>query len=163
VAVDIEMPVSDTGSGIWTTQQFRLNTAHAKILTLLLAFNRPVDLLSGQKIDIDKALHYSNSKEYHHFFPRNFLAGKGVPNRRANLLANVVMITANSNKKISNRAPSDYLKDVEAALGSNFKQALTANFISDAAYSAARMDDYDAFIQERAITIYARSAELTGW
>jgi hypothetical protein len=162
-AVDIEIPVTDTGAGIWTTQQFRLNTAHAKILTLLLAFNQPVDLLTGQKIDIDKALHYANSKEYHHFFPRNFLSGRGVPNRKANLLANFVMLTAHSNKMISNRAPSDYLKDVEAALGSDLKKALTANLISDAAYSAAKRDDYDTFLVERAKTIYQRSKDLTGW
>jgi hypothetical protein len=140
-STDLEVLLSDTGSGIWTQQQFRLTTAHAKILTLLLAFNQPVDLLTGQKIDVHKALHYANSKEYHHFFPRNFLTGKGESTRKANLLANFVMLTADSNKKISNRAPSDYLKDVEAALGGNLKAALEANLISDAAYAAAKMDD----------------------
>lgn len=162
-ASDIELPVGDTGSAIWTAQQFRLNTAHAKILTLLLASNQPIDLLTGQKIDIDKALHYTNSKEYHHFFPRNYLAGKGVAPRKANVLANFVMLTSDSNKKISNRAPSDYLKIVEDALGANLREALAANLISDAAYAAAKRDDYDAFIQERAKTIYARSKQLTGW
>lgn len=162
-AMDIEIPASDTGAGIWTTQQFRLNTAHAKILTLLLAFDRPVDLLTGQKIDTDQALHYANSKEFHHFFPRSFLAAKDISARKANLLANFVMLTAASNKKISNRAPSDYLKDVEVALGKQLKQALAANLISDAAYAAAKVDNYDLFIQERAKTIYARSKELTGW
>ena len=58
-ATEIEMPVGDPGSPIWTTQQFRLNTAHAKILSLLLAFDQPMDLLTGQKIDVDKALHYA--------------------------------------------------------------------------------------------------------
>jgi hypothetical protein len=159
----LEVLLNDTGSGIWTTQQFRLNTAHAKILTLLLAFNQPVDLLTGQKIDVHKALHYTNSKEYHHFFPRDFLVGKGVSTRKANLLANFVMLTAESNKKISNRAPSDYLKDVEAALGEHLKVALESNLVSDAAYAAAKMDDYDAFLQERAKTIYMRSKELTRW
>jgi hypothetical protein len=73
------------------------------------------------------------------------------------------MLTADSNKKISNRAPSDYLKDVEANLGANLKVALEANLISDAAYAAAKMDDYDTFLAERAKTIYARTRELTGW
>jgi hypothetical protein len=162
-SADLEMPVNDSGPGVWTTQQFRLNTAHAKILTLLLAFNQPVDLLTGQKIDVDKALHYTNSREYHHFFPRNFLVGKGLSTRRANLLANFVMLTADSNKKISNRAPSDYLKEVEAALGGNLKPALHSNLISDAAYAAAKIDDYDTFLKERAKAIYVRSKELTGW
>jgi hypothetical protein len=159
----LEAPVTDAGAGVWTTQQFRLNTAHAKILSLLLAFNQPIDLLTGQKIDIAKAIHYANSREYHHFFPRDYLIGKGTSTRRANLLANFVMLTADSNKKISNRAPSDYLKSVEAALGPDLKTALESNLISDAAYAAAKIDDYDTFLTERANTIYARTRELTGW
>ena len=159
---NLETLVDDNGPKVWTNQQFRLNTAHAKILSLLLAYNQPVDLLTGQKIDIDKALHYANSREYHHFFPRDFLVGKGVNKRKANLLANFVMLTADSNKKITNRAPSDYLKDVEEKLGEHLKTALESNLISDAAYAAAKEDDYDTFLTERANTIYARSRELTG-
>ena len=126
-AQELEAPVTDTGDGIWITQQFRLNTAHAKILSLLLAFNRPIDLLTGQDIDIDHALHYANVREFHHFFPRDYLLSRGISIRRANLLANFVMLTATSNKKITNRAPSDYLKDVEQALGEHLKGALEAN------------------------------------
>jgi len=160
---ELEAPVSDSGPWVWLNQQFRLNTAHAKILTLFLAFNQPVDLLTGQKIDVSKALHDANSKEYHHFFPRDYLIGRGYAKRRANVLANFVMLTSESNKKISNRAPSDYLKDVEANLGSDIEAALRANLISDAAYDAAKKDNYDAFLEERANTIYAQSKELTDW
>jgi hypothetical protein len=160
---ELSAPVADTGSAVWTAQQFRLNTAHAKILALLLAFNQPVDLLTGQKIDTAKAIHYANAREYHHFFPRDYLLTHGVNVRKANLLANFVMLTAESNKKISNRPPSDYLRDVETALGTNLKAALESNLISDAAYAAAKNDDYDTFLTERASTIYNRTKELTGW
>jgi hypothetical protein len=160
---DIEVAISDTGDGVWANQQFRLNTAHAKILSLLLAFNRPVDLLTGQTIDPDRALHYTNSKEYHHFFPKDYLSSKGVPPKRYNVLANFVMLTAASNKRISNRPPSDYLKEVEDKLGDQLKSALEANLISDAAYAAASVDDYQTFVSERAKTIHSRTLELTGW
>lgn len=153
----------DGGAGVWINQQFRLNTAHAKILTMLLAYNQPVDLLTGQKIDVDKALHYTNSKEYHHFFPRDYLLGKNVNKRKANALANFVMLTAASNKRITNRAPSDYLQEVEASLGDGLKAALESNLISDAAYAAAKVNDFDTFLTERATTIWNRTKELTGW
>jgi hypothetical protein len=161
--LELETTVTDNGQGVWTGQQFRLNTAHAKILTLLLAFNQPIDLLTGQKIDAHRALHYANSKEYHHFFPRDYLIGMGVSKRKANLLANFVMLTADSNKKISNRSPSDYLKEAERKLGDQLRTALDSNLISDAAYAAAKSDDYDTFLAERALTIWTRSKELTGW
>lgn len=149
--------------GVWLNQQFRLNTAHAKILALLLGFNGPVDLLTGQDIDVSSALHHTNSKEYHHFFPKDWLNSRGVPQRKANALANFVMLTAASNKVITNRAPSDYLKDVSSQLGESLKNALERNLISDAAFAAALQDDYDAFLSERAKTISARVGELAGW
>jgi hypothetical protein len=160
---DLSGGTSDPGTSVWLNQQFRLNTAHAKILSLLLAFNRPLDLLTSQRIDADRALHHTNVKEFHHFFPRDFLVGKGVPLRKINALANFVMLTASSNKRITNRAPSDYLKDVEAQLGSELKIALETNLISDAAYAAALNDDYDTFLNERALTISKRVKELAGW
>jgi hypothetical protein len=160
---ELEVSATNTGEAVWQTQQFRLNTAHAKILSLLLAFNRPVDLLTNQNIDVDRALHHSNAKEYHHFFPRDYLTGRGVPLRRANVLANFVMLTAASNKRITNRAPSDYLKEVEDKLGEHLKSAMEANLISDAAYAAALEDDFDGFVAERTKTIHQRAMELTGW
>jgi hypothetical protein len=160
---DLTPGVRDPGAAIWINQQFRLNTAHAKILSLVLAFNGPLDLVSGQKIDISKSLHQSNSKEYHHFFPRDWLANKGVLPRRANALANFVMLTANSNKIITNRAPSDYLKEVQDQLGDNLQSALTQNLISESAFAAALDDNYDNFLAERSKTIAARVGELAEW
>jgi hypothetical protein len=161
---EIESSASTPGTSIWSNQQFRSNAAHSKILVLILSFNRPVDLLTGQKIDVDKALYQGNTKEFHHFFPRNFLtAAKGVSARRANVLANIIMLTAGSNKIITNRAPSDYLKQVEAALGDRMPDALAANLISPKAFKAAVSDDYEAYIAARSETIADRVAELCQW
>jgi hypothetical protein len=63
------MPSSD----MWKIKQFRLNNAHAKLLAIVLANHRPIDLLTGQYIDISKALSWSNTKEFHHVFPKEFL------------------------------------------------------------------------------------------
>lgn len=154
--------ISNPKSNLWQDQQYRQNTALSKILTLLLAFNAPVDLLTGQTIDSSRALHQANSKEFHHFFPRDFLLSKGVDSRKANALGNFVMLTAASNKKITNRAPSNYLKDAAAQLGATFKVALETNLISDGAYAAALEDNYDLFLAERSKTISKRIGELTG-
>jgi hypothetical protein len=73
------------------------------------------------------------------------------------------MLTAASNKRITNRAPSSYLKDVKAALGDQLSAVLKSNFISDRAFQAALEDDYDEHLKERAITIHAAISVLTGW
>jgi hypothetical protein len=160
----IETSVSDPGQSVWVNQQFRSNSAHARILTLLLASKEPVDLLTGQKIDVAKALFQGNSKEFHHFFPRDYLVkGRRVTARRANSLANFVMLSANSNKKISSRAPSAYLKEVQVTLGEKLDAALRANLISDEAFRAALSDNYEGFLAARAMTIASEVAKLTGW
>jgi hypothetical protein len=155
--------VQNPGPGIWTTQQFRSNAAHSKILILLLAFNRPTDLLTSQKIDTGDALFHGNTKEFHHFFPRDYLKSKGVPTAKANVLANFVMLTAASNKRITNRAPSDYLKELVVALGTKLDEVLATNLITPAAFKAAMADDFDAFLSERSKAISSAISKLTGW
>ena len=73
------------------------------------------------------------------------------------------MLTAASNKKITNRPPSDYLKEVEQALGTQLTDALERNLISPEAFAAAKKDNYDSFLAERAKTLNDTVAKLTGW
>lgn len=164
-----ETPHIDTaaiapGRAIWTSREFRSNVAHAKILILLLSFSRPIDLLTGQKIDTAGALSQSNNKEFHHFFPKDYLKNsKKVSPRRANVLANFIMLTAASNKLITNRAPSDYLKQVEEALSGRLEEALSSNLISETAFRAALSDDYEGFLDARSATIDEKVKTLTNW
>ena len=121
-------------------------------------------MLSGQVVDLGSALAWQNSKEYHHFFPRDYLlTSKKVDPDYANRLANIVMLSSVSNKKITNRAPSDYLKDVEKAAGGALKQWLAANLIDEAAFQAARQDDYETFLAARSESIQKKVNELAGW
>jgi len=90
--LDIVVPVPQPKSDIWETRTFRLNNAHAKLLAIILAHHHPQDLLTGQPIDISKALAWINAKEFHHFFPRKFLEKKGERQSRINSLANFVML-----------------------------------------------------------------------
>jgi len=92
----------------WRIRNFRTNNAHSKILVMVLAAHEPLDLLTGQRIDVSSALAWSNTKEIHHFFPQRFLRDRGVPSHKINSLANCVILTSISNKTISDKAPSIY-------------------------------------------------------
>jgi hypothetical protein len=162
VAADVNPPRPE----IWTTRQFRSNNAHAKLLAIVLAHRQPVDLLTGQRIDPGNALAWTNQKEFHHFFPRDYLDNKGVARQRINALANIVMLSSDSNKKISNRAPSDYLRDVEEAAknaGADVQVWLELNLISPGAFEAAKADDFERFLSLRAQTIHENVLGLAGW
>ena len=160
-AVDVD--VSAPSSAIWKERQFRLNSAHSKLLAIVLGYLHPVDLLTGQKIDLAKALAWVNSKEFHHFFPRDYLATQNVKPSLANSLANIIFLTSASNKRISARAPSDYLKEVEAAGGKALPKWLESNLIPEDAYKAAKSDDFARFLEIRATAIQKEVETRAGW
>jgi F0F1-type ATP synthase delta subunit len=54
-------------------QKFTRNSPLVRAFLLLLAQNKPVDLVNGAVVDLGKALSEYNAKEYHHIFPRAYL------------------------------------------------------------------------------------------
>lgn len=150
-------------SSLWSTRSFRGNSAHSKILALILAYQSPRDFLTGQLIDVDKALAWQNSKEFHHFFPQAFLKAKGVAPSRISSLANMVFLSSASNKSISDSAPSTYVGKILKDHDKDAKGWLATNLVDDAAIAAALSDDYDAFLTARAAAIDAQVKALAGW
>lgn len=148
---------------IWQVREFRSNSATSKMLALMLGQRKPRDLLTGQNINPAKSLAWNNDKEYHHFFPKKFLDGLGVTPRRANAVANIVMLTSSSNVKILAKPPSQYLQEIAADVGEDELRArLLLSLVDDAAYEAARADDYEAFLSARSATLQAHALDLAG-
>ena len=115
------------------------------MLALILSYQDPLDLLTGQRIDARRSLSWSNDKEFHHFFPKAFLKNQGVPSGRANAVANIVLLTSGSNIKISDKAPSEYLGQLIQEIGRNeVESRLSSGLISPTALDAALADDYTA-------------------
>jgi hypothetical protein len=160
---EIVVPTQPPTAAIWWQRQFRSNNAHAKLLAIVLAHQGPVDLLTGQSIDTGNALAWTNQKEFHHFFPRDYLKHKEIPRQSTNCLANIVMLTSVSNKKISNRAPSDYLREVEAAAGDQLTVWLQCNLIPRDAFDYALADDFANYLVARAVSIHDTVLALAGW
>ncbi|NTW50580.1 MAG: DUF262 domain-containing protein [Chlorobiales bacterium] len=159
----IKVDLTEPRQEIWAQRQFRSNNAHSKVLAIVLSYQKPIDILTGQNIDTKAALAWQNVKEYHHFFPQDYLKKKGFSSGKINALANIVMISSTSNKKISARSPADYLCDVEAAAGDQLYNWLDTNLISPEAFIAAKKENYEEFLSERAKTIHAHIKRLAGW
>ncbi len=146
---------------IWRVKTFRANSATAKMVALMLSNAGPLDIISGQKIDPDKSLAWSNDKEFHHFFPQAYLkrSRKGTPH----LVANIVLLTSTSNIHIRDSSPSVYLQEIIDADGRETLVArLATNLVSEAALEAALKDDYEGFLYERSITLQAEAMRLCG-
>jgi hypothetical protein len=162
-AADIDVNTGLPREVLWRRSQFRATNAPSKLLGLLLADADPVDLRNGQRIDTDKALSWQNDKEFHHFFPKAFLKSKGLSTARANVCANLIMLTSVSNIFVSDQPPSVYLKDMCDTDGEDvIRQRLARSLINDAAYEAARRDDYETFLEIRSDTLHERLMQLIG-
>ena len=133
------------------------------MLALMLAHEQPVDLLTGQAIDVGKSLAWNNDKEYHHFFPKAYLATGKADSRKSNAIANIVLLTSHSNIQIRDKAPSKYLSEIAERVGSDIlDKRLRSLLISDEAFQAAMRNDYDAFLKIRAADLQARALVLAG-
>lgn len=123
----------------------------------MLAYEEPLDLVTGQRIDVGRALSWQNDKEFHHFFPRAFLRSRGVNNARANVCGNLVMLSSVSNIWVSDRPPSQYLQDLADIEGEPaLRRRLSTCLVEEEAYQAALRDDFDTFLRVRAETLHRR-------
>lgn len=136
-------------ASIWMKRNFRANSAISKLLALMLGRLRPVDLVTGQAIDVDKALTWGNDKDFHHFFPQAHVKRHSA-NSDANVVGNIILLTSASNLDILDKAPSLYLKSIESNIGRpELVRRLEASMVPETAYAAALRDDYETFLAER--------------
>jgi hypothetical protein len=162
-AKEIEVQCPPLSTRLWTADQYRRDSARTKALALMLAAAGPLDLRTGARIDSGRALAMSNDMQYHHFFPKAWLMRQGTPFEEANVLANIVMLTAISNQAVTDYPPSAYLKDEIDFCGEpEMRRRLETLLVSPQAFDAALQDDYRGFVAGRAETILAWANDLTG-
>jgi hypothetical protein len=92
---------------------FSLTAVNTKTFILLLANKAPRSFLSGANIDLNAVLLSCNRTEFHHIFPKSYLEKSGVTQRDEQFrLANFAFLSQTDNRKIKNRAPSEYQDDI---------------------------------------------------
>jgi hypothetical protein len=159
--IDVQCPPLSTR--LWTADQYRRDGARTKALALMLAAAGPLDLRTGARIDSGRALAMTNDMQYHHFFPKAWLMRHETPFEEANLLANIVMLTAISNQAVADYPPAAYLKDeIDFCGETEMRRRLESLLVSPQAFDAAMQGDYKAFVAARAETLLAWANDLTG-
>ena len=134
-----------------TIQQtwFSTGNAFCKAVLCLLASKKPKSFDTNGDVLLDNSnLKIASSRNYHHFFPKDYLKKKQ-PDQEANWIANIALIDAYSNKhKIAAKAPSAY---ITAFMSTNprLKQGLRTHFIGDPDAFGVLNDDYQTFLSMR--------------
>lgn len=158
--IDVQCPPLSTR--LWTAEQYRRDSSRTKALALMLAAAGPLDLRTGARIDSGRALAMANDMQFHHFFPKAWLMRQETTYEEANLLANIVMLTAISNQAVTDYPPAAYLKDEIDFCGEiEMRRRLESLLISPQAFDAAMQGDYKAFVAARAETLLAWANDLT--
>lgn len=112
-------------TAFFTDQYFRVNSASTKTFVLLLAQTKPRSFVSGALVALGDVLQSYNRSEFHHVYPRKFLAGLGYDDYWINPLANFCFLSRAENNKIGGKSPTEY----RSLMPVNVQEILTSALI----------------------------------
>jgi hypothetical protein len=128
---------------------FAVGRAYIKALLCVLAYQQPTSFADDSIVCINNDwLKQANSKNYHHFFPKAFLAKKGEDPDFVNHIANITIVDDWMNKRvIRDQPPSKYMKAFRKE-NDNLAACMKTHLINidrDGVFD----DDYDEFFHRR--------------
>jgi hypothetical protein len=130
------------------------------VLCLILR-NQARDFANGEKISTE--LMKNEKIEDHHIFPRGYLKTKEKLATNPDSILNKTLIDASSNRRIRNKPPSVYMKELKAAHPQDrFVEILDSHFIPSDSSSPLWSDNYEAFIAARSERLYGEILKATG-
>jgi hypothetical protein len=132
-------------------RRFRTGDAFCKAILCLYAYHEPKSFQSNGVVKLDNSwLRIAASKNYHHFFPKDYVAKTGgFPDERANSILNITLVDDYLNKRrIRAKAPSVYMESF-AKKNKKLKETMRTHLIDDLDAYGVWDDDYAAFIEHR--------------
>lgn len=104
----------DITKEFFLTNQFNISSVNTKTFITMLASKAPRSFISGAKVDLSTTLKQASSKEFHHIFPDKYLQRNGKEKKEIYPLANFCFLNNADNQKIKDKAPSEYVKLMNA-------------------------------------------------
>ncbi|WP_123715901.1 DUF262 domain-containing protein, partial [Pseudomonas poae] len=134
---------------------WRINSAAAKTALCLMAQLRPRSFLTGSEVDLGTVLSSYNARQFHHIYPKGYLASQGVSFHEANVIANMCFLSASENNKISDKDPAIYFKEIPA---NHRKTIFESAVIPSNAWNGEM--DFNTFTHSRAEMLKAIAQKL---
>lgn len=122
------------------------NSAAYKGVYALLMRDGAEDFRTGQPAT--EMAYFDEKIDIHHIFPQDWCAKQGIPRDRYNSVINKTPLTATTNRKISNKAPSIYLTGLQGnqVTEARMDEILRTHVID---VEAMRADDFNRFYAAR--------------
>ena len=134
----------------WLKKPFSTSNAFDKGVLCILAYFQPKRFNDNGLVILDNSwLSRSNSRNYHHFFPKSYLKNLGKGDI-ANALANITLVDDYLNKReIGANSPSKYILKEFAKLNPDIQETLKSHLIDDIKTFGITNDDYETFLEKR--------------
>jgi len=148
---------AEISSEFYLSNTFNNRTVATKAFILQLAAHGPRSFIGGRAMSLDEVLAEPNRREYHHCYPRAYLANlQGVPecDYNVNCLANFAFLNRTENRTISDQAPSEY----KSLMLDQVDEILASQLIPLSLFD----DDFDKFAVDRMKILTADAARLQG-
>ncbi|MBR5292993.1 MAG: DUF262 domain-containing protein [Clostridia bacterium] len=147
---DYDEPVDITPEYLCNHGWFATGTAYIKGFLCILAYQQPKSFANNALVNISNSwLKQANSKNYHHFFPKAYLAKRNFENWEINHIANITIVDDFLNKRsIRDRAPSKYIADYQK-INPDLEATLATHLIGPIEESGITNNDYDKFFNHR--------------
>jgi hypothetical protein len=129
---------------------FRANDAFCKAILCLYAYHEPKSFKSNSLVTLDNSwLRTSKSKNFHHFFPKAYLAKVGFDEDHANSVLNITLVDDYLNKRdIGAKPPATYMKSF-ARHNKKIAGTMKTHLIDNLDESGIWDNDYGKFIEQR--------------
>ena len=141
------------GDNFFQTERFRINSVNTKTFVLMLARAGPLSFISGQPVGLARVLRDYNRSEFHHLYPRAYLADiLHVPVDDQGPLANFCFMSKTDNNQLGGLPPSVYRQQMAANIDEILDHALCPASLFG--------DEYETFLDERARLLRDSAGEL---
>ena len=145
---------------IYENGHFSTGRAYIKAILCIYAYHEPKSFGDDSIVRISNDwLKQSNSKNYHHFFPKKYLEKIGVDEFKRNNILNITIVDDHLNKReIKANPPSKYMNKF-AKTNANIARTMKTHLIFDIRSFGIIDDNYNLFLKKRAAAVSKEMAK----
>ncbi len=136
------------------------NSAAYKGIHAILMLDGACDFVSTDTFEIQT--YFADKVDIHHIFPQAWCTKVGIDRGRYDSVINKSPLSAETNRMIGGKAPSEYLERVKKKAGVDdvrLDAILTTHLIDPTPF---RTDDFDAFFEHRRVMLLERISKAMG-
>ncbi|WP_120946242.1 DUF262 domain-containing protein [Helicobacter labacensis] len=108
IKFDEKLPFFNVSEEFLMGEPLNIKSGLQKTIFLVLAILEPKDFYNNSPVVLDHLfLKNHTRRNLHHFFPKNYLKKLGWADKAADVIANITLISAETNQKIKDKSPQD--------------------------------------------------------